>query len=142
MTLPPWRSNKPEDQQALSRFIIEELERADERSANAASDDTAAIRYLQGVNQVRQQARTLGLGVALPDAPRKRGPKALSLADDKATDFDRAVRDVQRIRALFRLHWGKRNRTERPMAEEIAAKRWELDAENTAALIAKFRKKT
>jgi hypothetical protein len=80
------------------------------------------------------RASHLGLKLPLPKRAIKPGPKP----KDNLDDFDRAVIDVPRIRALFQLHWNRRNRTVRPLAEDIAAERWELSAEDRAKLIDRF----
>lgn len=56
--------------------------------------------------------------------------------------FYNAADDVPRIRALFLLHWKRRNRMERPTAEEIASERWQLSADEQASLIVKFQRKS
>ena len=129
MTLPPWRSQDRDDQSALTRFIIAELDKMDERAANSATPE--AVEFIRIVGELNQQARRVGIVIPLPAG-----------ADDDPDDFDRAVIDVPRIRALFILHWGKRNRTMPPLAEEIAAERWELSKGETADLIDKFQRKT
>ena len=141
MTLPPWKAGRPEDREAFARFIIDALDRQDERAARAASDDPAVGSYLAGVIDLIERAARLGARVVLPAAPARRGVKARDPAGDSFTDFDRAALDVPRIRALFRQHWGKRNRTERPMAEEIAAQRWNLSPDDTAQLIRTVQRK-
>jgi hypothetical protein len=130
MTLPPWRSDKLDDQRALSRFIISELDRADEMRSRSATDGD--LQFLRTVIELDQQAKRVGLSVNLPKAT----------SDGDLPDFERAARDVPRIRALFRLHWRKRNRTMPPSAEQIAAERWELSRADTAKLIDKFQRKT
>jgi hypothetical protein len=78
-----------------------------------------------------QASRIGGVSVNLPE-----------VTSDELTDFERAAADVPRIRALFQLHWRRRNRTMPPLAEQIAADRWELSAAETARLIDKFQRKT
>ena len=139
MTLPPWRSARKEDQEALTRFVLDELDRDDEQSVRDAGENEEGIRHLSLLVELADVARKLG--IPLPVSKRtRRGPKPRDPAD--MTDFDRAEADVRRIRAIFMRHWGKRNRTVRPMAEEIAAERWELSAEETARLIAKIQRKS
>ena len=129
MTLPPWKSSSKTDQAALAEFIIRELDKKDAALAMGATDEDVA--YLRELVRLNAEAVRLGIPLALPTVP-----------VDDLTDFDRASLDVQRIRALFKSHWGKRNRTAPPLAEEIAAQRWELSAEDTAKLIDKFQRKT
>ena len=129
MTLPPWKSPSKPDQEALARFIIDELDKKDAALAMSATDDD--VEYLRELVSLNAQAVRLGIPLPLPTVP-----------TDELTDFDRASLDVQRIRALFKSHWGKRNRYAPPLAEEIAAQRWELSGEDTARLIDKFQRKT
>lgn len=140
MTLPPWKASGPEDRAALTRFIIDELDRQDEALAEASTGDPRAIGQIAAVVDATALAAKIGARVILPARPVKPGPKPADPADDKFPAFDRAALDVPRIRALFRLHWGKRNRTELPMAEHIAAERWGLSAEEANQLADKFRK--
>jgi hypothetical protein len=130
MTLPPWRSDDPREQQAFSRFIISELDRLDAaRSTSASASDVEFLRLVTELNA--QASRIGGVSVNLPE-----------VTSDELTDFERAAADVPRIRALFQLHWRRRNRTMPPLAEQIAADRWELSAAETARLIDKFQRKT
>jgi hypothetical protein len=137
MTLPPWKSSDPEKQRALTRFIIAELDRADEAAMATASNDRDAIDLLSTFAQIKALAARIGLPVKLPEPAKRPGPPKADL-----TDFERAALDVPRIRALFQVHWNKRNRTIRPMAEDIAAERWELSAADRARLINRFRRKS
>jgi hypothetical protein len=128
MTLPPWRSADPREQQAFTRFIISELDRLDApHPANKADEQ-----FLQTVVEIQAQASRVGISINLPEVT----------GEEPSDDFARAAADVPRIRALFQLHWRRRTRTMRPMAEEIAAERWELSAADTARLINKFQRKT
>jgi hypothetical protein len=115
----------------LSRFIIRELDRAGEVRSSSASDSD--VQFLRTVVELNAQARRVGLRL---------NPPQTSHDDDDLIDFDRAALDLPRIRALFILHYGKRNRTMPPLAEEIAADRWELSADDRARLIDKFQRKT
>lgn len=137
MTLPPWKSSDPKDQQALTRFIISELDRADEKAIAEASGNTANVTLLRLFAELQSKAARLGIKLSWPKRASKPGPKP----KDEPEPFDWAVLDVPRIRALFKRHWNKRNRTMRPLAEDIAAERWELSAEERAALIDKFSRK-
>lgn len=141
MTLPPWKSDDPADQAALSRFVISELDRLDAEIGIAASGDPDAVEFLGAFANVQRQAAAIGLQVPLPASKPRSGPKVADPADDDYPRFDRAATDVQRVRAIFKLHWGKRNRLQRPLAEEIAAERWGLNDVQRAALIDKFQRK-
>jgi hypothetical protein len=136
MKLPPWKSSDPEDQRALARFIIAELDRADE-AALAAANDGPGAQFIGIWGQAQGLLARIGLKLPLPEPAKRPGPKP----KDDLTDIERAALDVPRIRALFQLHWNKRNRTMRPMAEDIAAERWELSAGERAKLINRFRRK-
>lgn len=140
MTLPPWKASGPEDRAAFTRFIIDELDRQDEVLAEIATRDPRAIAHVGTVVDATALAAKIGARVTLAAPPVKPGRKRGDPASDDFTAFDRAALDVPRIRALFRLHWGKRNRTEPPMAEQIAAERWELSADEANQLADKFRK--
>lgn len=157
---------------AISRFIIEALEtELQQRTVEAlkviattdlAKVDPAALRQFvrlisdSGFDEATRERIGQLLGVDLADLieqveklhglgfdviggelPKKRGVKsAFSDAFQSASD------DVPRIRALFFQHWGHRNRTERPMAEDIAAERWGLSDDERTALIRKFQRKS
>lgn len=136
MKLPPWKSSDPKDQRALTQFIIAELDRADEAVLAAASDGPGA-QLVTILAQAQGLLGRVGMKLPLPEPAKRPGPKPKA----DITDLERAALDVPRIRALFQLHWDKRNRTMRPMAEDIAAERWELSAGERAKLINKFRRK-
>lgn len=158
-------------ERALTRFIIEildaELDRrltdgahriadtdpADVDPARLAQFVRAAITsglgfdaidrlgFLAGINipELARQIASLrwhGFEVSGGEQTRNGRPREQSEA------FYNAAEDVPRIRALFLLHYNRRNRTERPMAEEIAAERWRLQPKEKAALIAKFQRKS
>lgn len=142
MTLPPWKASGPEDREAFAQFIIDALDTQDASVAKAATNDAAATSYLAGAIDLIHRAALLGARVVFPAPPVKRGVKAGDPASDEFPAFDRAALDVPRIRALFVQNWGKRNRTERPMAEEIAAQRWSLSPDETVTLIQRFQRKS
>lgn len=158
-------------QRALSRFIIDALDaELDQRLADgarrmagidAADVDPARlaqfaralatsgldrsaidrIGWVAGVNvaELAAQAANLrahGFEVRGGEPHAKPGAKSA-----RSEAFHNATADVPRIRALFLHHWKKRNRMARPMAEEIAAERWDLSLEETSALIDKFQRK-
>ena len=138
MSLPPWKSTLKEDQEALSLFVIAELDRMDERPVSEAGYDPVALSYLSTLLESQRLAASIGKLVV--DQPRhsRPGPKKREPAGDP---FAHAAADVPRIRDIFWRFWGKRNRTIAPLAEDIAALRWELNDEHTAALIDRFRRK-
>lgn len=142
MSLPPWKASRPEDREAFARFIIDALDAEDANLARRAGDNPAVTSYLAGAIDLIDRAARLGARVVLPAPPAKRGVKAGDPTSDVFPAFNRAALDVPRIRKLFVRHWGKRNRTERPMAEEIAAQRWDLSPDETVALIQRFQRKS
>lgn len=102
---------------------------------------TDRIGWLAGINvpELARQAANLrwhGFVVSGGEQTKNGRPREHSEA------FYNAADDVPRIRALFLFHWEKRNRIERPMAEEIAAERWQLSADEKASLIVKFQRKS
>lgn len=129
MKLPVWKSSEKVEQDALAEFIIQELDKKDAALAISATEDD--VEYLRELAKLNADAIRLGIPLALPP-----------VADANLSDFDRASLDVQRIRALFKSYWGKRNRTAPPSAEQIAAQRWSLSSEDRAKLIDKFQRKT
>jgi hypothetical protein len=137
VTLPPWRSSRKEDQEALTHFVIEELDREDEQSVRDAGTNAESVRHIELMTVAATALRRLNLPVPWLKGSARPGPRPR-----EASAYDRAAADVPRIRAIFVRHWGKRNRTIRPMAEEIAAARWELSPEETAILIKRVRRKT
>lgn len=142
MVLPLWKSADPAEQAALSQFVISELDRLDAEIGIAASGVVDAIHYLRTIASVQRQASSIGLHVPLPSAKLRPGPKTADPGSDDYPAFERAVFDVPRIRAIFKMHWGKRNRHQRPLAEDIAADRWSLTSSERAALIDKFQRKS
>ncbi|MFN3675603.1 MAG: hypothetical protein ACK4TC_06450 [Sphingomonas pseudosanguinis] len=163
--------NDEAKRQALSRFIIDALDaeleqRLAEGARRMAGTDPAEvdparlaqfaralatsgldraaidrIGWVAGVNiaELAGQAANLrahGFVVSGGEPRAKPGTKS-----SHSEAFHNAAADVPRIRALFVQHWGRRNRTERPMAEEIAAERWQLSPEETTALIDRFQRK-
>lgn len=140
MTVPPWKSDNPADQRALTQFVIAALDHMDAEIANASSLDAETVSRLQKRAEIQRLAPALGLKIEGP-RPRDRR-KVLPPSDPGYTDFDRAAVDVKRIRLIFYRVWKRRNRYQRPLAEEIAAERWELSATERAALIDKFQRKS
>lgn len=139
MTVPPWKSDDPVEQRAFMQFVLAELNRLDTEIAHSTLD-TDTIGWFQKRAEVQRLAPALGLKIEGPK-PRDRR-KALPPSDPEFTDFDRAALDVKRIRLIFYRVWKRRNRYRRPLAEEIAAERWELSATERAALIDKFQRKS
>lgn len=142
MILPLWKSDDLAERAALSRFVISELDRLDAQIGIAASEDASSIQYLETIVTVQRQASSIGLHIPLPTAKPRPGPKTADPGTDDYPAFQRAASDVPRIRAIFQMHWGKRNRHQRPLAEDIAAERWGLTTDQRNALIDKFRRKT
>lgn len=169
MSLPPWKASGPEDREAFAGFIIAELDAelharfGEGLNAIAAADPAdlnpaARIAFVRAIAEggfppailerigqlfgmdiaeiADQIERLQSIGFEVKASPGKRGVKS-----DHTPAYQNAADDVPRIRALFLRHWGKRNRHERPLAEEIAALRWGLSKHETADLIDKFQRK-
>lgn len=167
--LPDWRTPLPEDKRRFAKFVIEQLIAADHARAVDALKKIAAVNpadmttasrvafiraivasgappaVLERIGQLfgidiadvaDQLERVRALGFEVKEAPTKRGVKS-----GQSDAFHNAADDVSRIRTLFSSLWGKRNRHERPLAEEIAAERWGLSPKETAALIDRFQRK-
>lgn len=144
MTKPEWKSDDPNEQQALARYVIRELDLLDEQASAEANNNQDAIQRMQAYVDLLPQAKAANMKLSPPFATPKpgRGRPARRLSADDVTDFERAAFDVPRIRAIFVRDYEQRNRTKHPLAEEIAAQRWELSAEETASLIDKFQRKS
>lgn len=169
MTLPPWKASGTEDREAFSAFIIAELDAelhtrftaglnaisvADPANVEPAArvafvramaEGGLPPRILERIGQLfgmdiaeiaDQMERLQNIGFEIKAPPGKRGVKS-----NHSPAYQNAADDVPRIRALFLKHWGKRNRHERPLAEEIAALRWGLSQKETADLIDRFQRK-
>lgn len=140
MSLPPWKPTNEAERVAFIRHVIDALDRQDEWRFNAMGTDEK-LEWVQRANALAHEAKKLGFKIDLPKPNERTGPKSPDPASNEFTDFDRAIVDVPRIRSLFKQIWGKRNRMVRPLAEEIAAARWELSEKETVALIDKFQRK-
>ncbi len=143
MKLPPWNSDDPDDQLALAAFVIAELTRDELKRAVGDALPQSAEEMMELIRRHAAEwdaRKALQNAKLIPSKAKRPGPQPIDL--DTATDFDMAVRDVPRIRALFMLHWGKRNRMKRPQAEAIASLRWGLSDSETAKLIDKFQRKS
>ena len=169
MKLPPWKAGQPEDREAFSRFVIAELDAELNQQVRAAlqtiastdpadlspatriafvravADSGADPATLERIGQLfgmdigevaDQIERLQSIGFEIKAPPGKPGARS-----EHTSAYLNAADDVPRIRALFLKHWGKRNRHERPLAEEIAAQRWCLSAKETADLIDRFQRK-
>lgn len=169
--LPDWECGRDATKErALSRFIIEALDAelsqhlldGGKRMADTDPADVDPARLAQFVRSIVtsglsfDQIDRIGwiAGVNVPELARQAAnlrwhgfevnggePLKQGRRRSKSEAFYNAADDVPRIRALFWLHWRKRNRMERPMAEEIAAERWKLSPKETTALIDKFQRK-
>lgn len=139
MTPPPWKPTTEEERREFTQWIHRELDRIDEAKAEEGNNPFI-VRTLEHRVALLKLAREASQPITFVQP--KRRPGAPSKPPSERTAFDWAVLDVPRIRAIFVSHWGKRNRTVPPMAEQIAAERWELSAEDTARLIDKFQRKS
>lgn len=137
MTLPPWKPETAEERREFTRWIHAELDREDEGRQHG---DAVARKMIINRARILSIAEETGDAVVFPQPKPKVGAPKKSL--DDYTDLDWAERDVPRIRQLFRQHWHKRNRTVAPLAETIAAERWELSEAETNKLIDKFQRKS
>lgn len=140
MSLPPWKPANDLERRAFSQFIIEQLDRQDETRFNSRASDENNSWSIRAA-RLAHEAASLGISLVPPEPRNRSGPKPADPVSNDFPDFERAALDVPRIRAIFKLHWGKRNRHDRPLAEEIAAQRWELSEKDTARLIDKFQRK-
>lgn len=135
MNLPPWECHTIEDQRAFAAFVMRRLDEMDMAEANASipegfSDHMEAVTKKR---EVAELARQHGLEIAEPPRPRGR-PHG---------DIDAlacAIRDVRRMRDIFRRFWGKSNRYTRPTRTAIATEYWELSEEDADALERHFNK--
>lgn len=134
MTLPPWNPQTPEEREAFAAFVMDELSRLNERAAEEAQTGPG-VEYFEHVQGARRLA-SFGYRVSVPKRP---GRKAKPLSE--WTNLDYAKRDVERMPAIFRLHWGHRNRHTRPTREEIAAAFWELTPDEKEELQKAFAKR-
>lgn len=135
MKLPPWECHTVEDQRAFADFIMRRLDEMDMGGANASIPE-GFLEHMEAVakkNEVARLARQHGLEIAEP--PRQRG-RPHGDVDTLAC----AIRDVRRMREIFRRFWGKSNRYTRPTRTAIATEYWELSEEDADALERHFNK--
>lgn len=137
MNLPAWETVTEEQRRDFIQWVLEELDRRDDAIV-AEGDSPLATEILQARFDMVKLARKAGVSIAPP----KRSVGAPKKALRDRTDFDWAAIDVPRIRAIFTQAWGKRNRLCPPMAEDIAAERWELSTSDTIRLKSKFQRKS
>ena len=137
MTLPDWETVTEEQRRDFTQWVLEELDRRDDAIV-ADGSSPLATEIVEARLAMVKLAKKAGLRIAAP----KRPVGAPKKAPRDHTDFDWAALDVPRIRAIFTRHWGKRNRLLSPMAEDIAAERWELSAADTVRLKAKFQRRS
>jgi hypothetical protein len=135
MKLPPWDSKNPEDQRAFAQFVMLKLDEMDQAVANGPIPEGfmehMALEAAKAA--VARAASEHGLEVK-PSAPRRGRPPG---------DIDHlacAIRDVGRMREIFRRFWGKSNRYTRPTRTAIAAEYWELSQGDEEALERHFKK--
>ena len=77
----------------------------------------------------------------MPTEKRRRGRQRVPKPDGPSP-LACAVRDVERMRVIFRQHWGKANRHLRPTREDIATAHWQLSADDEQKLRVHFEKKS
>ncbi|GLJ00467.1 hypothetical protein [Sphingobium sp. BS19] len=139
MTMPPWKSENLRDQQDLARFVIDILDKSAELDLATTDEHREFNVRMTKYFELKEEGLRFGVKARPPYQHPKNAP---GRPKDATTDFDRAASDVPHIRAIFKTFWNKRNRTMRPLAEEIAAERWGLSQEETVRLIDKFRRKS
>ena len=139
MKLPPWDCYNDQDRKAFADFVMARLDVLDMVEANAPIPE-GFLEYLDDEMERReltQKARALGLEVQ--SAPRARGRPKRTVPPD-ATTMECAIRDVKRMRGIFRQYWGHANRLTHPMREEIAAAYWQLTDAEKRTLVRRFAK--
>lgn len=142
MKLPPWSSDDPEDQKALTRFVINELELTDDQLirqfASKFAERSADPEFFAKANdqmEAERLAKRHGGSITWPEDKRRQGHPG------HKGNFARAVRDVKRIREIFRKNWPeKKRRMHPPTAEQIAAERWGLSDEEATKLHKRFQR--
>lgn len=135
MKVPPWDCYTVEDQQAFAQFVMWKLDEMDHAVANAPIPE-GVMEYMEvkaAKAAVARAAREHGLEIK-PSAARRGRPPG---------DIDHlacAIRDVGRMRDIFREHWNRSNRYTRPTRTEIAAQYWALSEAEVDALERHFNK--
>jgi hypothetical protein len=153
--LPPWHAHNPRERRAMERWVNQALDRADDLEmddfmqahyAECATFDfdlkkMALPRVGYGweieeaergnIEPLRKRLPHLAKFLCRPKLRRgKHFPKAtvveLTIRRDGFDRVQEAVKDVRRIRALWKQCCGKKNRRadDGPSAEDIAAGRW------------------
>jgi hypothetical protein len=139
MSVPPWKPETDQERRDFTGWVLRELDRQDEAALKEGFAPDA-VSFVKEKLLIIRMAQRLRMPVSFPGPKRKRGRPHRDSSD--LTDFNRAERDLPRIRAIFQNHWGKRNRYAQPLAEEIAAERWELSEEETLKLIQKTQRRS
>lgn len=137
MTLPPWESSNDRDKLAMTRWVNHELNlmdvqelRKDIKGENALDPSNRIAWAMEqadahiSIEPLRQAFPELARFLQLPKrAHGKRG------AQRGYNHVKGVARDVKRIRALWRKHYGNKRRTRdmKPTAEEIAVARWRIE---------------
>lgn len=139
MTPPPWNPQTEAEVIAFKEFVTDELDRLNV-AMHTGPEGKRGMQLLSDIVREGQLRRELlELGVPVPPAKRKRGGhRGPRLPLTPSTLL--AIRDVERMRAIFRQHWGKVNRHHRPTREDIAAEFHNLSAEEKRELEEHFAK--
>ena len=135
MKLPPWNCKSPEDQWDFSQFVMLKLDEMDTAGVNAAIAE-GVMEHMEteaAKAAVARMAREHGLEIKPSAARHGRPPGDI---DDLAC----AIRDVGRMRDIFRKYWNRSNRYTRPTRTEIAAQYWALSEAEVDALERHFNK--
>lgn len=147
---PPWRARNEREREQMRAWVKRELNRLpDPLELWLASDeykaglDARSKQYDAWLNNLGPQIESAEAGnieplrAALPHLAkfihlpkRRQGERSFPKFKD-ALRVSAACDDVDRIRALWKQHYGRKNRhaEDGPSAEEIAADRWEVDVE-------------
>jgi hypothetical protein len=139
--LPPWRSETERGRDAMTRFIIAALDDIDYDETTALMERGGRARRDGDFSALVEHAKRSGdvgrLRLLLPHLADLIHPPKLGRGQryprerdvNRHTDrVDLAARDVARICAIWREHYGRGYRREHPTAVEIAAERWEVSA--------------
>jgi hypothetical protein len=149
VSLPPWKSHDPVEQEAFMRWAVAALDQLDHEQLTAPSHPANVALFLDFVaagnaarakeaadfEQVRATLPHLtleefrrgrdGPRPVLPQAPAKPGTKAIDPALKRSRTVELAAADNERLTELFARHYpGKKNRVTRPSREAIIRERW------------------
>lgn len=139
MNPPPWNCETPADEAAFIEFVLDELDRLNADWSNSQEHEDSAALAIAIVEWERAKAAAQRAGLSVPPVKRRRGRQPVQTPGGPSA-LACAIRDVERMRAIFRKHWGKVNRHHRPTREDIASAFWELSPADDLKLRAHFDK--